>query len=579
MFGTLIIGLPSTYTGGELIIEFEGQEAIADFANSGPGHSLNFAAFYADCDHQVKPLTSGFRVCLVYNLVQKEPGAKVELQSTRAQVDRLAQILAKGNDRQEPLFVLLGHQYTPENFSAASLKLHDRYRAKALLAAAKQAGLYGKLCLVTSHVRGVPAYHSYNHWDDVMEDIIDEDLYIEHWIENEYPHFNSVRFEEQDLISSSPINDGEPLISEADDYFGNTGLELNHWYHYGAVMIWGSKANAQLLEEEDVQSQLEWIGYFNSIDVVTEEEVQAVRNIFRYGLLETYRSSNIQYDHLIDWVINRDETEFFLNLEATRLQFLYLKLDPSSLLRLFQYIETQEISWFFSKVNQDITLPVLEKSMELLTVMVHHEQLTGISQKLISELPEQLEDLIESASVLPGQEGLNRLFDLAASQDLQWAENMVAAFTKSPKRSYIREVLAPGLLYNETKSVLSEKLQEHCIKYLEVLVADKPEVPGDWSRPVPNTVGYEKQWEILRPFLESPTIEVFDYRERKEARSLMEDAIASEQMDVTPRTIRKGSPHTLRLVKNQHSYKRHLQEWKEDLDLLQQLKAASRNYI
>ena len=37
---------------------------------------LTFAAFYADCEHEVKPITHGTRVCLTYNLSLAEKSKK-----------------------------------------------------------------------------------------------------------------------------------------------------------------------------------------------------------------------------------------------------------------------------------------------------------------------------------------------------------------------------------------------------------------------------------------------------------------------------------------------------------------------
>lgn len=34
----------------------------------------NYAAFYADCEHEVLPVTSGYRLTLVYNLVHAGEG-------------------------------------------------------------------------------------------------------------------------------------------------------------------------------------------------------------------------------------------------------------------------------------------------------------------------------------------------------------------------------------------------------------------------------------------------------------------------------------------------------------------------
>src|SRR5699024_1581261 len=143
MFGTLIVSLPSKYTGGELEICFDGSKEIADFSKNS--YTLNCAAFYADCEHQVKPLTSGYRVCLVYNLVQQKPGKKIEPKSIQTHVNRLSELLKEESPTHKPDIVLLGHQYTPENFSAENLKLNDRARAEALLLAARQNGYYAKM--------------------------------------------------------------------------------------------------------------------------------------------------------------------------------------------------------------------------------------------------------------------------------------------------------------------------------------------------------------------------------------------------------------------------------------------------
>jgi len=67
MFATLVVNLPSAHEGGELIISHAGQSQRYSFADSSL-FAPRFVAFYADCYHEVKPITSGYRLCLVYNL-------------------------------------------------------------------------------------------------------------------------------------------------------------------------------------------------------------------------------------------------------------------------------------------------------------------------------------------------------------------------------------------------------------------------------------------------------------------------------------------------------------------------------
>ncbi len=66
MFATLVIVLPSIYTGGELAVRHHGREATLDMRCEDPSEAA-FAAFYADCVHEVLPIASGSRLTLIYN--------------------------------------------------------------------------------------------------------------------------------------------------------------------------------------------------------------------------------------------------------------------------------------------------------------------------------------------------------------------------------------------------------------------------------------------------------------------------------------------------------------------------------
>src|SRR5207249_2848272 len=73
MFGTLVIVLPALHRGGELVVKHSGREVTVDLSSKEVS-DLGLVAFYADCEHEVRPITEGHRVCLIYNLVQQ--GAK-----------------------------------------------------------------------------------------------------------------------------------------------------------------------------------------------------------------------------------------------------------------------------------------------------------------------------------------------------------------------------------------------------------------------------------------------------------------------------------------------------------------------
>jgi len=79
MVATLAIVLPGVHEGGELIVSHAGQRHEIVFTGAASGHELSYAAFYADCQHEVRPVKSGFRLCLTYNLTRTGTRGKTRI--------------------------------------------------------------------------------------------------------------------------------------------------------------------------------------------------------------------------------------------------------------------------------------------------------------------------------------------------------------------------------------------------------------------------------------------------------------------------------------------------------------------
>ncbi len=67
MVATLSVSLPTAGAGGELVVRHGDRETTFDMCAEEPSE-LAYAAFYADCPHEARPVTDGHRVSLVYNL-------------------------------------------------------------------------------------------------------------------------------------------------------------------------------------------------------------------------------------------------------------------------------------------------------------------------------------------------------------------------------------------------------------------------------------------------------------------------------------------------------------------------------
>ena len=74
MFGTLIVQLPSEFTGGDLVVRHAGQEMVIKMSQEGSSSYCVVAAHYSDCEHEVETVESGYRLALVYSLCSRGAG-------------------------------------------------------------------------------------------------------------------------------------------------------------------------------------------------------------------------------------------------------------------------------------------------------------------------------------------------------------------------------------------------------------------------------------------------------------------------------------------------------------------------
>ena len=84
MIGTLVICLPSPHKGGELLVNHDGLQHVFDFAkHSGDTSRIQWAAFYSDCIHEVKPVLEGQRGTITYNIIACESPPSYHQYSSR----------------------------------------------------------------------------------------------------------------------------------------------------------------------------------------------------------------------------------------------------------------------------------------------------------------------------------------------------------------------------------------------------------------------------------------------------------------------------------------------------------------
>ncbi|KAK0501477.1 hypothetical protein EDD18DRAFT_1066392 [Armillaria luteobubalina] len=148
MFGTVIIILPSPYKGGEVHVSHSGSSQVFDFSEQSLV-STSVLAWYTDVFHEVRPIKSGYRLALSYNLVQTIPTAALpSLPNMHSAVQSLRRVLRKWrkdcflSDPVDIVAYVLSHEYSPAELKtgATGLKGQDAHKMAHLQSVAKDLG-------------------------------------------------------------------------------------------------------------------------------------------------------------------------------------------------------------------------------------------------------------------------------------------------------------------------------------------------------------------------------------------------------------------------------------------------------
>ena len=140
MVASLVVMLPSVHTGGELVVDDSGHEQTY----VGSRDDLVLVAFYADRRHEVRPVRSGYRVTLTFNLLLTIPDATSAAGPVAEAASQLTEHFTTrvsspygGRDQGEPtrLAFLLDHEYTQGGLAAGRFKGADAERVATLRAA------------------------------------------------------------------------------------------------------------------------------------------------------------------------------------------------------------------------------------------------------------------------------------------------------------------------------------------------------------------------------------------------------------------------------------------------------------
>ncbi len=613
MFATLVLALPSAHTGGEFHVRFDGREEVVDFSHAADDFEMPYVAFYADCEHEIKPVTSGYRVCLVYNLIQKSKADYIPSPQFSSQAEAIAEVLKKWaySDAPFPQVLLLDHEYTPTNFSRSALKHHDLPRVEALVTAAEQAGWHAVLGLVTHYQMGElesdvdyygggygrGRYRSWDRYDDeevtgtMGDEIYEEYTSIEHWSGDEGPKLGALSLSPDEVIAEIEIGEGEPSEQEAEGYTGNAGMTMEYWYHYGAVVLWPHSQHYQLLERQPVGVKLDWIAFYlkhwDNAQYDVEKESKQLLTTFTEENLERTGYQEDDFGVIVDILIKLDSNEVFQS-DGQRILAGTFKLIPvSQWVKLFAVYAHKFISPIFEQVGNLGNIFELHHLLCIVEALKSADYQDFVLEQ-VSHLPDYLTQAqlhhterepytyISNDKIMLAIKGIfaqTLTFSRLKDEDEAWSERAFKSLSMSHERIYVNDFITASLLAHSDKtSHLYLRLYELCIRELAARVAAKPQPPKNWKMKVPKSSYYGSRfgvdtWELLADFLRSPTDQIFDYVANQNLRDEVSRDIRNKKIDLEMEIIRKGRPYTLRITKTRTSYKNKVAKWEEDVAL------------
>jgi hypothetical protein len=257
MFATVVIILPSAYTGGQVVVSHASTTKTIDFA---PNSLLSTAvlAWYTDVKHEVKSVTSGYRLVLTYNLNHVAlPGVpQPTLPQMGDSVDKLRRVLTKWKEDKYaeapdmPLLAyVLDHEYSSLNLKDGfkALKGSDAHLVTSLRDIAEELGYMVGLASLERHVSGPgddcgDSYYRRNRRHYYMDSEDEDDGDAPEMMEEEDTTtsivglvdlkghsllpFGEIQLEDSNLIPSGAFDDKTPDKVEYEGYMGNVGTCL-----------------------------------------------------------------------------------------------------------------------------------------------------------------------------------------------------------------------------------------------------------------------------------------------------------------------------------------------------------------
>ena len=629
MFATLIVALPSLHAGGALLVRHGEREERLELRCTDPSEAA-WAAFYADCVHEVLPVTSGCRLVLVYNLLRKGKGRLPSPPSYGPETAALGQLLRRwcdeqapaGEDRPVKLVYPLEHTYTPAELSFAALKGADAAVAAVLATAARGAACDLHAALLRIEESGSAEYsgHSrsrygrrYHDSDDdggasadgfEVGEVFERALTLSHWSRPDggpaVP--GTLPFTDTEVCPGDALIDMDPDAEHFEEATGNEGASFERSYQRAALVLWPQSRKLEVLARAGFGASLPildglvaaWVAEGAEPGSATWREAHALVG----QMLACWPAQATASAHAgrsaVDVVLThlaclQDLEHIDAMLVGVAAAGAHAAADNAAVVQALQLLAAPRVGQLLQAMVQAHADLHIGGCADLLArasaVPAWRGGLQGAAQALLDAMPgdparpKAQADAWrrEPANAAVVHDTLHALAHADSADQAAQADQAVAHWLAWPTIYGLDTVVVPALrrlaeLPGVLKRPAGQRLLAAALAHLQARVSLGLAPPADWKRDAQMRCRCA-HCQSLSLFLLNATQEVWRFKARESDRRHVDDAIRQGRHDVDRVTERTGSPHVLVCSKNQASYKRRVMQRHVDLDDLQQLGA------
>ena len=620
MFATLVLVLPSVSTGGDLLVRHKGREVRLDLHNEDPAEAA-FAAFYADCVHEVLPVTAGYRLTLVYNLLRRGKGPKPEPPSYADEQARLTKLLrtwiadkqSPHEDGPEKLVYPLEHAYTPAELGFEALKGVDAAVAGVLAAAARQSDCDLHLALMEVRESGIAeyadAYGSGRRWSEPEEDddefeageVCDRQVTLSEWrgCDGSLLAMGEIPVMDEELSPPGALDEMEPDEEHFHEATGNEGASFERTYRRAALALWPRARIFAVLSQAGLPVTLPYLsdlidrwatgGESRQSPLWLQAHDLAGHMLSRWPMRESEpwgRKTPSDTARMLMLLSRLKDTEHLgIFLADIAVRGLNDKGDNNAILEALDLLPPDRASVLLERLIAGNAATSLNACGDLLAraaaawLSDRRTNLAGAATTLVELLPG---DPARAAPNPPWRRSFEvgpgfivDLFTALTPIDKALADRAADYLLAWPKIYDLNTVLVPAVqelteLPTVESSAAVRRLRQACLEHLHARVAEPVEAPSNWSRESKLRCRCAHCAELSR-YLADPERKTWTFKAVETVRKHVETTIKEAQCDLDMTTDRRGRPYSLICTKNRASYERLMKQHNKDQANLKRL--------